>query len=839
MANPPSEKKEHKITAMEISRRMPFSKNSPDVENGEAENVESEPVQNPPLNHDNNSTKKQATDDEQSSDESRDIIVTRIINENIRNIENVPNISLNCHKLSSTLELWIVAIVGTILQLGVVAYWALATYYPTLQYSKDDKNVADYAYPCAAAGTFTLVVSMMLCSHVVESRTTEKRYVPRGKAHDIYFCWLQQEKVVNDQSFNSHIIYCKKKNEYIIKSERDGEESRLKTLTVFSTIIALSGFVVQFVGLRGLHWSASVTQLGIVLFMLACKAVVRRGLANPPESSGTLKSGFELEWLTKVLCEIIEPRQERSPDLSQDPAVRPPQDSPRDSALDWPGDSPRDPVLDVALSWLGEQKSKFRPSGHQSAADPSVDAALAGLIRWLRRCYANIIWTFLNFSSSFFWDTGDAERSKNRDPVRGLVGRLIKTLHRIFGSAGDGVPLQWFRSGLPSSPAPKPEQITGWVINHFGKPELRMKEPIVESLAHSMMTMRRDLGRVAAWRERPSKEAIAVTKSIEIAMNTLFSRVEGTKKLTYWSMNNSKDQEIDFQIEYKNGRFTVDYMEMDAILSLWLFADSQQYAGGESKPSREDGKTNSWLRSKGLLPGSALCLIGPYSAALHRDIWWWMPTKENPVLLVQTCQTGNAKYDATETLGERYGRVVTSVTEYDWVENPETRLEICQLDEPQFDEESAKPEGFLATEKKTSLELVYAQHIFSAFMRAAAADESTHIKPSKTTLRTEDTANGGAWKSLTVLNETLSKVAIEIQQTGLGSLEEVYQSILPPLSLPNKLPQPDEMIELARKEARVHQKAGQWEEAGKSISHCCAESGHIPMTPLSKSRLQQ
>lgn len=128
MANPPSEKKEHKITAMEISRRMPFSKNSPDVENGEAENVESEPVQNPPLNHDNNSTKKQATDDEQSSDESRDIIVTRIINENIKNIENVPNISLNCHKLSSTLELWIVAIVGTILQLGVVAYWALATY---------------------------------------------------------------------------------------------------------------------------------------------------------------------------------------------------------------------------------------------------------------------------------------------------------------------------------------------------------------------------------------------------------------------------------------------------------------------------------------------------------------------------------------------------------------------------------------------------------------------------------------------------------------------------------------------------------------------------------------
>ncbi|CAG9950546.1 unnamed protein product, partial [Clonostachys rosea f. rosea IK726] len=226
-----TEKTEHKITAMEKSRRMPSSKISPGVESGKTEKVESDRVHNPPLNHDDNSTKKQATDDEQNSDENKDIIVIRIIN------ENVPNISLNCHKLSSTLELWIVAIIGTILQLGVVAYWAFATYYPTLQYPKDDKRVANYAYPCAAAGTLTLVVSMMLCSHVVESRTTETRYIPHRKAHDIYFCWLQQEKVVNDQSFNSHIVYCKKKNEYIITSKRDGKESRLETLTVFSTII--------------------------------------------------------------------------------------------------------------------------------------------------------------------------------------------------------------------------------------------------------------------------------------------------------------------------------------------------------------------------------------------------------------------------------------------------------------------------------------------------------------------------------------------------------------------------------------------------------------------------
>jgi hypothetical protein len=245
--------------------------------------------------------------------------------------------------------------------------------------------------------------------------------------------------------------------------------------------------------------------------------------------------------------------------------------------------------------------------------------------------------------------------------MRGFVGWLIKILHRKYGR--DDV-LQWFKNGLSSSPATdnegvadKPGQMPDWMINKFGKPELQlvetesqMEEHKVESPAHRMMMIRRDLGRLADWRERPSKAAIAVTKSIEIAMNRLFPKVvEGTAKPTYyWLIKNSKDQVIDFQIEYKNGKFTVDYMEMDAILSLWSFAESQQYAEDESKPSMEDSKTNSWLRSKGLLPRSALCLLGPYSAALHRDIWWWMPTKENPVLLVKKCETSDTEYDSDE-----------------------------------------------------------------------------------------------------------------------------------------------------------------------------------------------
>src|SRR5690606_31384917 len=61
-------------------------------------------------------------------------------------------------------------------------------------------------------------------------------------------------------------------------------------------------FVVQFVGLRGMHWSASVVQLGAIAIMAVLRALVRRSLAKNPKSRALLP-GYELDWLAMVLAD--------------------------------------------------------------------------------------------------------------------------------------------------------------------------------------------------------------------------------------------------------------------------------------------------------------------------------------------------------------------------------------------------------------------------------------------------------------------------------------------------------------------------------------------------------
>lgn len=54
-------------------------------------------------------------------------------------------------------------------------------------------------------------------------------------------------------------------------------------LAASSTFITVAGFIVQFIGLRALHWSATVIQLADTFGMICIRAWVRRGLAESPK----------------------------------------------------------------------------------------------------------------------------------------------------------------------------------------------------------------------------------------------------------------------------------------------------------------------------------------------------------------------------------------------------------------------------------------------------------------------------------------------------------------------------------------------------------------------------
>lgn len=239
-------------------------------------------------------------------------------------LENLPapNISLNLHNRVSRTEIRIVAAISIVIQVGIVVYAGFATYHPRLQYKKGDSSVQGYGFPVMCSGTIIISIGLLICAHVIEDSTTERRY--RGTAEEgieIRSLWLQKGERVADQSFESFAIFSKGIRETITVSERkngwgDPLENRRKAtlsgqprgsnshemypftgfLATAGTMISLCGFILQFTGLRALHWSVSLAQLCGMLTMAGLRAFVRRGLTRMPVVQ-SLPKGFELDWL--------------------------------------------------------------------------------------------------------------------------------------------------------------------------------------------------------------------------------------------------------------------------------------------------------------------------------------------------------------------------------------------------------------------------------------------------------------------------------------------------------------------------------------------------------------
>ncbi|KAH7262861.1 hypothetical protein BKA59DRAFT_489522 [Fusarium tricinctum] len=251
---------------------------------------------------------------------------------------SAPNISLNIHSQKRA-EVRAAAVIGTFLQLGVLIYAGFATYYHTLRFPKEDNRpVSNYAFPCTASGTILLVTGLLLCADVVEKRTVEEARKPIG--YEAYPIWVQRQATVGDQVFRSFGIFSNTPRKEILTSSRnpktstelslvDGivrvvcylplqvvelfkkalnkktssstESSVQSSKTTLGSFLSISGYVVQFVGLRDMHWSVSIVQLGAVVFMTAARAAIRRGLAVPPKAQSLFQE-FELEWLASAIA---------------------------------------------------------------------------------------------------------------------------------------------------------------------------------------------------------------------------------------------------------------------------------------------------------------------------------------------------------------------------------------------------------------------------------------------------------------------------------------------------------------------------------------------------------
>ncbi|KAH7019700.1 hypothetical protein EDB80DRAFT_514823, partial [Ilyonectria destructans] len=262
----------------------------------------------------------------------------------IRNTDNpdthTPNLTLNVHARFDRGELYIVAAIGTILQFGVLVYSGFATYHPGLMLLKDGNPVAEYAFACTAAGTLFLVAGMLICSHVVEGSTSETIYrpVPGRQARSFaVFPTAARDLLMTSQRAPKRSLKG--------RASQNGQAEGLGEVTaVAGTMVCLGGYIVQFIGLRGMHWSASVAQLGATGVMTILRAWVRRNLAQLPKSQ-PLMQGYELDWLAMTLG--VDHRKAPWLDVSrvtEDRRSRPwAEDGAEKSSWDWKTSAVQDP----------------------------------------------------------------------------------------------------------------------------------------------------------------------------------------------------------------------------------------------------------------------------------------------------------------------------------------------------------------------------------------------------------------------------------------------------------------------------------------------------------------
>lgn len=283
-------------------------------------------IRGKPLEQEESIVQSDTQSSDQSSNESNDepnVIIIR----NTRHA--VPNISHNRYKNTGRAELYAAAGIGILVQISVILYCGIITQFSRAasKFQKDGNPVGSYAFPLTLIGTVVLSFGMLICCRVVETSTKEITFRPT-KNWRARMVWLQQKKTVGDQEFKSFALFTGEDQPIITTSGRKAPRERpenpntaqhqhqqqqhtnrtnhhksLELMTVIGATTSLVGFFAQFIGIRGMHWSASIASLMAVLIMTAVRAWVRRGLAKPMYSE-PLRPGFEIDWFADTLKNI-------------------------------------------------------------------------------------------------------------------------------------------------------------------------------------------------------------------------------------------------------------------------------------------------------------------------------------------------------------------------------------------------------------------------------------------------------------------------------------------------------------------------------------------------------
>lgn len=697
-----------------------------------------------------------------------------------------PNISLNIHGGSKPIELWVCAITATILQIAVLVWSAFTAY---SSYARKRSSLTgikpSIGFPLQVAGTVLLTCGLYLCAGIIDNASCEQH-------------WPRQRK---------------------------------------SQVMTVSRL------------------LSSVKATFQARANKQRLTANQSSKENSFRRrDMQLYWVQK---------QHTAGDNSFDPYILYAKELKsqihESHRAEEKGQSGRD---DVSL----EEK----PKPYKKTTFAVVIGILGflaqfqglRLLNWtcsIAQLIALIVATILRA-----W----VRRSMNKTPVAVPVNNDYILDNLALAIVGKGPNVSKF-------PNPEALRAPGLSLA-FGitaTPKLRAKlstnvQPLNEvetkpSLAQQALDLRVKLGHLTKWTGPKCQGAINLANSIEAALERLrpqlpkefgIKRVVVLQVTTYRNIPHAFREEAELGISKVRDRWKVNDAQLEALMSLvsystWLAEQNRRNrketdrgkilerrdSSGNciNEKSIEDSRPVGWLRAKPPESQTYHTVFGKSSPKLLSDLYWWTAStkevpdkvgicKENTVAVVRDSGLENdsdseAKSDKVvelHALGFDVNDEASKETSMITVQLHVWRTLTCP-DTTYWSSECTEEQAFIL-------------HLFSAFMWAtmefilsASQFHPTTVTGARKTITRSRTvlfplSDEGSKMAVTrfpqLKSDEISTLVQTLQRIGLGTSEEIYGALIPPLSHFDKLP--NEAVADWCNETLIAQEAGmKWDHA--------------------------
>lgn len=705
-----------------------------------------------------------------------------------------PNISLNIHGGSNPVELVMYAFFATMLQVIVLGWSGFLAYSSFAHRNKFTGLRASVGFPLQAAGTLLLTLSLVICASIIDNGSCERHWLREEESQmgtlakdqsskekpfnrrDMQLYWIQKQHTAGDNSFNPYILYAEDLNDEIHeshraeeKSQNDRDDASLKlkstprllkflrflgqsqnkkqdpkpyTKTTIAVVLGILGFVAQFQGLRFSNWTCSMAQLIALGVATILRALVRRSMIKTPVAV-PVNNDYILDNLTLAIIgkgpsgsKFASPEAFRSPGLSLAFGV----------------------TANPELRAITEPESKDQV---QSKSEPS-----------------------------------------NRENLESV------------------------NSGSQPS------------INVQLSTEVEKKS----DLAQQALNLRVRLGFITKWTGPRSQEAIILANSIDTALERLSPRLpaEFREKCAvvfrvdiYRTMPHApptsmpSSQEVELKIIKDGDKWKVNDAELEALLSLvsysaWAAQNKKNreetdrekssahldFSGHRTKEqSIENSRSTGWLRAKA--PDSQIYnkIVGKSSTKLLSDLFWWTSGTERvprKVGIVNPFSANRIFPNFTKSLSDDEEKCNKA-------ERP--ALGFYVKDET-LDKNCMVTIQRLMWRALTFLDIfwfsecserkVFILHLFSTFIWATAPYLVSASQFHPTTVISS--REGLSWSTVALFplvdqdsgcvftrfpllkSDKIEALVQELQSIGLGTSEEIYRTLIPPLSHFKKLP---------------------------------------------------